>query len=273
MSNSKWRFFSSADSPIHSIFFFQPGVYLWKNKSKYVAKTTLLWWKCFPTIFIVISPPRCKSPWLCVFSLRARPPSTSSILHRQTQNQPPISLNSLNRQALTGIDRCSDGGMWMSHVFSIIYTALLFLSPPLRQVSILLRRNQSVICQPLSIRRLIYVSYCGWLHAKRDTGKGNKCWRETLFARRQQVFWEVGFLFSSSASSRQNSATAESGFIYLFFLLEPRPRTAVDRVGGLKYLVVDSRTFGVLYHMRGGLRHETFTTRRNSAQYSFFFSL
>lgn len=59
-------------------------------------------------------------------------------------------------------------------------------------------------------------------------------------------------------------------FIFLF-LLEPRPRTAVDRVGGLKYLVVDSRTFGVLYHMRGGLRHETFITRRNSAQFSFFF--
>lgn len=97
---------------------------------------------------------------------------------------------------------------------------------------------------------------------------------ETLFARRQQVFWEVGFLFfsSSSSASRQNSATAESGFIYfILFLLEPRPRTAVDRVGGLKYLVVDSRTFGVLYHMRGGLRHETFITRRNSAQFSFFF--
>lgn len=149
------------------------------------------------------------------------------------KTNPPISLNSLNRQALTGIDRCSDGGMWMSHVFSIIYTALLFLSPPLRQVSILLRRNQSVICQPLSIRRLIYVSYCGWLHAKRDTGEENKCWRETLFARRQQVFLGGGISFfpSSSSASRQNSATAESGFIYLF-LLEPRPRTAVDRVGG-----------------------------------------
>lgn len=81
------------------------------------------------------------------------------------------SLNSLNRQALTGIDQCSDGGMWMSHVFSIIYTALLFLSPPLRQVSILLHRNQSVICQTLSIRRLIYVSYCGWLHASVTAGK------------------------------------------------------------------------------------------------------
>ena len=63
-----------------------------------------------------------------------------------------FSLNSQNRQALTGTDQCSDGGMWMSHVFSIIYTALLFLSPPLRQLSILLHRNQSVICQTLSIQ-------------------------------------------------------------------------------------------------------------------------
>lgn len=82
-----------------------------------------------------------------------------------------FSSNSLNRQALTGIDQCSDGGMWMSHVFSIIYTALLFLSPPLRQVSILLHRNQSVICQRLSIHCLIYVSYCGWLHASATAGK------------------------------------------------------------------------------------------------------
>lgn len=96
-------------------------------------------------------------------------------------------LNSLNRQALTGIDQCSDGGMRMSHVFSIIYTALLFLSPPLRQVSILLRRNQSVICQALSIRRLIYVSYCRWLHAsvaaggvKREQTK-RRCARYTNF--------------------------------------------------------------------------------------------
>lgn len=60
-----------------------------------------------------------------------------------------ICSNSLNRRALTGIDRCSDGGMWMSHVFSIIYTALLFLSPPHRQVSILLHRNQLFVrrCQ------------------------------------------------------------------------------------------------------------------------------
>lgn len=106
----------------------------------------------------------------CVFSVRARPPSTSPSALANTKPT-SISLNSLNRQALTGIDRCSDGGMWMSHVFSIIYTALLFLSPPLRQVSILLRRNQSVICQPLSIRRLIYVSYCGWLHASATPGK------------------------------------------------------------------------------------------------------
>lgn len=39
--------------------------------------------------------------------------------------------------------------MWMSHVLSIIYTALLFLSPPHRQVSILLHRNQLFVrrCQ------------------------------------------------------------------------------------------------------------------------------
>lgn len=98
-----------------------------------------------------------------------------------------FSLNSLNRQALTGIDQCSDGGMWMSHVFSIIYTALLFLSPPLRQVSILLHRNQSVICQTLSIRRLIYVSYCGWLHASVTAGKRTNGERET-FCKRHQVF-------------------------------------------------------------------------------------
>lgn len=100
------------------------------------------------------------------------------------------SLNSLNRQALTGIDQCSDGGMWMSHVFSIIYTALLFLSPPLRQVSILLHRNQSVMCQTLSIRRLIYVSYCGWLHASVTAGKeqmGGWGGGET-FCKRHQVF-------------------------------------------------------------------------------------
>lgn len=56
-------------------------------------------------------PPGASRRGCACFSVRARPPSTSSILHRQTQNQPPISLNSLNRQALTGIDRCSDGGM------------------------------------------------------------------------------------------------------------------------------------------------------------------
>ncbi len=108
------------------------------------------------------------------------PPSTGK--HKTNH----FSLNSLNRQALTGIDQCSDGGMWMSHVFSIIYTALLFLSPPLRQVSILLHRNQSVICQTLSIRRLIYVSYCGWLHASVTAGK-EQMGRET-FCERHQVF-------------------------------------------------------------------------------------
>lgn len=99
-----------------------------------------------------------------------------------------ICSSCLNRQALTGIDRCSDGGMWMSHVFSIIYTALLFLSPPLRQVSILLHRNQSVICQTLSIRRLIYVSYCGWLHASVTAGK-EQMGRETFCkGKTKQVF-------------------------------------------------------------------------------------
>lgn len=110
----------------------------------------------------------------CVFY--ARPPVTFSAGKHKINR---ISLNSLNRQALTGIDRCSDGGMWMSHVFSIIYTALLFLSPPLRQVSILLHRNQSVICQTLSIQRLIYVSYCGWLHASATAGK-EQMGRETF---------------------------------------------------------------------------------------------
>lgn len=113
------------------------------------------------------------------------------------------SLNSLNRQALTGIDQCSDGGMWMSHVFSIIYTALLFLSPPLRQVSILLHRNQSVICQTLSIRRLIYVSYCGWLHASVTAGKeqmggwGGKrrSARDTKFSRGNKSILELRFKF------------------------------------------------------------------------------
>lgn len=100
-----------------------------------------------------------------------------------------FSLNSLNRQALTGIDQCSDGGMWMSHVFSIIYTALLFLSPPLRQVSIRLHRNQSVICQTLSIRRLIYVSYCGWLHASVTAGK-EQMGREG-FCKRHRVLGEI----------------------------------------------------------------------------------
>lgn len=128
----------------------------------------------------------------------ARPPRPSSTGKHKIN---PISLNSLNRQALTGIDRCSDGGMWMSHVFSIIYTALLFLSPPLRQVSILLRRNQSVICQTLSIRRLIYVSYCGWLHAKCDTGEENKC-GERHSARRQQVFFWLFVLFFVAGTLR-----------------------------------------------------------------------
>lgn len=90
-----------------------------------------------------------------------------------------VGSNSLNRQALTGIDQCSDGGMRVSHVFSIIHTALLFPSPPLRQVSILLRRNQSGVCQTLSILRLICVSHCGWLHASVASRTG----RQTLCAR------------------------------------------------------------------------------------------
>lgn len=116
-------------------------------------------------------------------------------------------LNSLNRQALTGIDQCSDGGMWMSHVFSIIYTALLFLSPPLRQVSILLHRNQSVICQTLSIRRLIYVSYCGWLHAsvtagKEQMGRGAFCQRHLDFTGKWSAWsWGWVFIHNSRASS------------------------------------------------------------------------
>lgn len=81
--------------------------------------------------------------------------------------------------------------------------------------------------------------------------------------------WDFFFLLLLLLLGRTQRRLSPDLFIYLFSL--PRPRTAVDRVGGLKYLVVDSRTFGVLYHMRGGLRHETFTTRRNSAQYSFFF--
>lgn len=118
---------------------------------------------------------------VCAFY--ARPPARLSAGKHKTNHS---SLKSLNRQALTGIDQCSDGGMWMSHVFSIIYTALLFLSPPLRQVSILLHRNQSVICQTLSIRRLIYVSYCGWLHASATAGK-EQMGRET-FRKRHLVF-------------------------------------------------------------------------------------
>lgn len=122
-----------------------------------------------------------------------------------------ISLNSLSRQALTGIDRCSDGGMRMSHVFSIIYTALLFLSPPLRQVSILLHRNQSVICQTLSIRRLIYVSYCGWLHASATAGK-EQMGRERHSARRHQVLWrnEKSSFLNASADSRHPQSSGWS---------------------------------------------------------------
>lgn len=63
----------------------------------------------------------------------------------------------------------------MSHVFSIIYTALLFLSPPLRQVSILLRRNQSVICQP-AVNPPLDLCQLLWLITwQRDTRKENKC--------------------------------------------------------------------------------------------------
>lgn len=83
-------------------------------------------------------------------------------------------LNSPIRQALTRADQCSDRGMWMSHVFNIIYTALLFLSPPLRQLSILLDHNQSVICQLLSILFLLHVSFWSWLCAASDGEKGKR---------------------------------------------------------------------------------------------------
>lgn len=242
--------------------------YLWNYQVQICCRNHVFMMKMFSNnIYRQFRP--CKSPWLCVFCVRARPPSTSASTLANTKPT-AISLNSLNRQALTGIDRCSDGGMWMSHVFSIIYTALLFLSPPLRQVSILLRRNQSVICQPLSIRRLIYVSYCGWLHASATSGKRTNV--QERHSLQETSFWRLfGRYFFFFFSFRQKSATTESGFIYLFlFLLLPRPRTAVDKVGSLEYFVVDSRTFGVLYHTRGGLRHETFITRRNSAHFSFF---
>lgn len=62
----------------------------------------------------------------------------------------------------------------MSHVFNIIYTALLFLSPPLRQLSILLDHNQSVICQLLSILFLLHVSFWSWLCAASDGEKGKR---------------------------------------------------------------------------------------------------
>lgn len=91
-------------------------------------------------------------------------------------------LNSPIRHALTGADQCSDRGMGMSHVFSIIYTAFLFLSQPLSQLSILLDRNQSAICQSLSILLLIYVSSCSWLQAAGDWEKG-KWKRSTLVPR------------------------------------------------------------------------------------------
>lgn len=118
--------------------------------------------------------------------------SSSTVKHKTNH----IRLNSLNRQALTGIDRWSDGGMWMSHVFSIIYTALLFLSPPLRQVSIPLHHNQSVICQTLSIRRLIYVIYCGWLHASVSARKEQIVERGVL--REDTKFWvQINRVFAS----------------------------------------------------------------------------
>ena len=137
--------------------------------------------------FICFSPPVCSPRGSHTHTLHS-PSTTGTVSPLSTGNHKTnrFSLNSLNRQALTGIDQCSDGGMWMSHVFSIIYTALLFLSPPLRQVSILLHRNQSVICQTLSIQRLIYVSYCGWLHASVTAGK-EQMGRET-FCNRHQVF-------------------------------------------------------------------------------------
>lgn len=76
-------------------------------------------------------------------------------------------------------------GMGMSHVFSIIYTALLFLSQPLSQLSILLDRNQSAICQSLSILLLIYVSSCSWLQAAGDWEKGK--WKRSTFVQRHLI--------------------------------------------------------------------------------------
>lgn len=224
MLKCKLRVFSSLDSPIHSHFSYQ-GVYLWNDQVQICCRNRDVMMEMFSNNIYRHFPP-CKSPWLCVFCVRARPPSTSPSAPANTKPT-AISLNSLNRQALTGIDRCSDGGMWMSHVFSIIYTALLFLSPPLRQVSILLRRNQSVICQPLSIRRLIYVSYCGWLHASATPGKRTNVGERHSLPGDNKFFGRWHFFFFLF-SFRWKSASAESGFIYLFlFLLLPRPRTAV----------------------------------------------
>lgn len=233
-------------------------IFIYKTyESKYVARTPLLSSQ-IPTfrLIVIFQPYRSTQP--CVFY--ARPPRPSSTGNHKIN---PISLNSLNRQALTGIDRCSDGGMWMSHVFSIIYTALLFLSPPLRQVSILLRRNQSVICQTLSIRRLIYVSYCGWLHAKCDTGEENKC-GERHSARRQQVFFWFGLFFC-----RRNASKAGLGFNFC-----PHRRKAESDARQWIKLGTEPPswstqcvTSGVLYHTRGGSRHETFRTCRNLAHF------
>lgn len=104
--------FSAQQIHRFTLFFFSSRAFIYEKTSpNMLQKPRCYDGNVFQQYLSSFSPPRCKSPWLCVFSLRARPPSTSSILHRQTQNQPPISLNSLNRQALTGIDRCSDGGM------------------------------------------------------------------------------------------------------------------------------------------------------------------
>lgn len=122
---------------------------------------------------------------------------------------------------------------------------------------------------PLDLCQLLWLITCQARHREREQmlERDIICEKTTSFLGGGISFFLLLLVLLPGRTQRRLSPDL---FIFLF-LLEPRPRTAVDRVGGLKYLVVDSRTFGVLYHMRGGLRHETFITRRNSAQFSFFF--
>lgn len=64
-----------------------------------------------------------------------------------------------------------------------------------------------------------------------------------------KFFWEVLFLFLLLLGRNQRRLISE--LFISFFVFAAALATAMDRVGGLEYLVVDSRTFGVLYHSRG----------------------